>query len=598
MALHGELKNMTLPDILQSLKANRQSGTLTLQDGKKEFALFFENDSIVCVHPGRSSREYFPPIVCLFLNITEEKMEREFKKKLKLSIAKRLHKSRIAGASKINALHRVYLTESLYDAFTWQSGSFQFKEGKTPGAPFDEDQLDAGLELDIDKVLFESMRRADEWKLITKFIPTMDDVFTVVAGFSSHVDQFDEPMRSVLQFCSGQNSVKEIAYRSGLDLFTTAKIISDSLENQTVRRIAPSDLIDLAEQAFANGKREDALRYFKRAIELDRGNTDVRRRYADACMEMGIKNEATNEYKTLAQLARERQDYDRAKSFYRQIITVNPSEYEFQKRLYEMLHDINDPETRDTGLELAATFKRLGLRAEEANMLRQLIGDQPEDVACMELLGEAELSLGHDKTAAEIFFNAAELSAKNDDLQDACRNYDHVLEINPDDSKTRKRLDELQSGLYQKNRQRRRKIILAVEGGIVLVMLCLYLAYLTVSVIDYLALRNRNLHYLADGDFDRMHHAVNDFEMKFPFSLIKIDLPRYRKEIDRLHDAGRPATNPADSVQFNADTSSVVDGMSDSVPDSPVDSMVQEDISDTVTSLDSGGNIPEPPYHW
>lgn len=592
MALHGELKNMTLPDILQSLKANRQCGTLTLQDGKKEFALFFENDSVICVHPGRSSREYFPPIVCLFLDITEEKMEREFKKKLKLSIAKRLHKSRIASADKINALHRVYLTESLYDAVTWQSGSFRFEEGKEPGSPFDEDQIDAGLKLEIDQVIFESMRRADEWKLITMHIPTMDDVFTMVAEFASQVDQFDEPLRSVLRFCNGENSVKEIAYRSGHDLFTTAGIISDSLENRTVRRIASNDLIALAERSFANGKRDEALRYFKRAIELDRGNTDVRRRFADACMEMGIKNEATNEYKTLAQLARERQDFEKAKSFYRRIITVNPSEYEFQKRLYEMLHEINDPETKATGLELAATLKRLGMRAEEANMLRQLIEDHPEDIPCMELLGEAELSLGHDKIAAETFFKAAEISAGRDDLQNACKNYDRVLSINPDDSKSRKRLDELQSGLYLKKRHRRRKIILAVESGIIFVIMCLYLAYLAISVVDYLALRNRNLHYLAIDDFDHVYKEVIDFEIKYPFSLVKIDLSRYRKEINRLRDEAQTTNEPTIPDSFHVDVPPFVTDMIDSTIDSTLDSMVQNNVFDTLIPLDSGGSIP------
>ncbi len=545
MALHGELKNMPLSDILQSLKANRQSGTLNLQDGKKEFALFFDRDSITCVNPGRPSREYFPPIVCLFLDITEEKMEREFKKKIKLSIAERLHKSRIANAAKINTLHRVYLTEFLYEAFTWQGGSFQFEDGKAPGPMFDDDQRNAGLKLNIDQVLFESMRRADEWKMIAKHIPTMDDVFTVIDEFRPRVDQLAEPGKSIFRFCNGENSVKEIAYRSGQDLFTTAKMLSGALDSHAARRIAPNDLIALAEKSFANDRRNEALRYFKRAIELDRGNIDVRRRFADLCMQMGMKDEATNEYKTLAQLAREKQDYDRAKFFYRQIIATNPSEYEFQKRLYEMLHEINDQEATPTGLELANTLKRLGLRSEEVQVLRQLIEDHAEDIPCIERLGDAEQSLGHDKTATENYFNAAELSAKRDDLQRACTNYEKVLAMDPDDVKAQKRLDELQSGLYLKKRQRRRKILMAVECGIVFVVICLYLAYLAISVVDYLDVRNRNLRYLAEGDFTRMYDAVSVFEKKHPFSLVNIDIQRYRAEIDRLGGAARPAIVPA-----------------------------------------------------
>jgi tetratricopeptide (TPR) repeat protein len=545
MALHGELKNMPLPDILQSLKANQQSGTLRLQDGKKEFALFFETDSITSVNPGRPSREYLPPIVCLFLNITEERMEREFKKKLKLSIAERLHKSRIAGAAKINALHRVYLTEFLYEAFAWQSGSFRFEDGKVPDPLFDDDQLSAGLKLDVDRVLFESMRRADEWKLIAKNIPTMDDVFTVVEEFRPQVDRLAEPIKAIFTFCNGENSVKEIAYRSGQDLFTTAKILGDSLESRTVRRIAPNDLIALAEKAFANNKNDEALRYFKRAIELDRGNTDVRRRFADLCMQTGMKNEATNEYKTLAQLAREKQDYDRAKSFYRQIIAVNPSEYEFQKRLYEMLREIKDPEAEACGLALADTLKRLGLRNEEVQILGPLIEDHADDAALIERMGDAEQSLGHNKAAVDNYYNAAELSAKRGDPPQACKNYDKILAINPNDAKAQKKLDELQSGLYLKNRQRRRRILVIAECTAGFVVVCVYLAYLAVSIVDYLNVRNSNLRLVAKGDFTSMQEAVSSFEKKHPFSLVKLDVQRYRLEIERLRSAGLPTAVPA-----------------------------------------------------
>ena len=545
MALHGELKNMPLPDILQSLKVNHQSGTLRLQDGKKEFALFFEKDSITCVNPGRSSREYLSPILCLFLNITEERMEREFKKKLKSSIAGRLHKSRIASVAKINALHRVYLTEFLYDAFTWESGSFRFEDGKIPDPLFDDDQRTAGLKLDIDRVLFESMRRTDEWKLIAKHIPTMDEVFTVVEEFQSQVDRLAEPIKDIFTFCNGENSVNEIAYRAGQDLFTTAKILSDALESRTVRRIAPNDLIALAEKAFANKKTDEALRYFKRAIELDRGNTEVRRRFADLCIQTGMKNEATNEYKTLAQLAREKQEYDQAKFFYRQIIALNPSEYEFQKRLYEMLREVKDQESEACGLALADTLKRLGLRNEEAQILGQLIEDHTGDSGLIERMGDAQQSLGHNKTAVESYFTAAELSAEHGNLQKACKNYEKILAINPGDAKAQKRLDELQSGLYMKNRQRRRRIAVIAECAAAFVAVCFYLAYLAVSIVDYLDVHNGNLRFVAKGDFTSMQEAVSAFEKKYPFSLVTLDVRRYRQEIERLRTLGLPSPVPA-----------------------------------------------------
>jgi tetratricopeptide (TPR) repeat protein len=530
-----------LPDILQSLKANHQSGTLHLHDGKKLFALFFEKDSITCVHPGKPSRDYLPEIICLFLGISDERMDREFKKKLKLSIAQRLHKSRIAGAAKINGLHRVYLTEFLHDVFAWQSGSFRFEDGQAPDEPFDDDQRDAGLKLDVDQVLFESMRRADEWKIISKQIPTMDDVLVVTDESRPKTEALDEPVKTIFRYCNGENSVKEIAYRSGQDLFTTARILGGALERLMVRRVAPNDLIVLAEKAFSDKKTNEALRYFKRAIELDRGNTDARRRFADLCLEMGVKDEATNEYKTLAQLAREKQDYERAKSLYRRIIAVNPSEYEFQKRLYEMLREIKDPEAESCGLGLSETLKRLGLRNEEVQVLHQLIEDHAENAVLYERLGDAEQALGHQKNATEHFVAAAELSIRSNDLQRACANYEHVLAINPGDAKAQKRLDDLQSGLFLKKRQRRRKIILIAELCTAFLLAFAYVTYLAVSTVNYLDLRNRHLLYGAQGDFPRIQDELLAFERKFPYSLITMDVRRYRLAVERIRIGVRPA---------------------------------------------------------
>lgn len=531
MALQGELKNMPLSDILQSLKANHQSGTLNLQDGKKEFALFFEKDAISCVSPGRSSREYFPPIICLFLNITKAKMEREFKKKLNLSIAKRLGKSRIASAAKINALHRVYLTEFLYEAFAWQSGSFRFEEGTIPSEVFDDDQRDAGLKLDIDQVLFESMRRFDEWKIISKNIPTMDDVFTLTDEFKPQVEQLNEPVREIIELCNGEHSVREIAYRLGKDLFITASVLNNALEQQVIRLIGPNDLIALAEHHFSTDRREEALQYFKRAIELDRGNIDVRIRFANLCVQRGMNDEATNEFKILAQLSREKQEYEKAKGFYRKIIILNPSEYEFQKRLYEMLREIKDQEARTTGFELANTLKRLGLRFEEVQVLNQLVEDNAGDIECIERLGDAERSLGHDKVAIDHYLAAAELSIKNDDLQNACTNFENVLLISPDETRIKKWLDELQSGIYLKKRRQRHRLIIATEIGAVFILICSYLIYCAFSFGDYLDLRNQNIQNLVEEDLNSVEASIDNFKKHHPLSLVNLDLERYHDMI-------------------------------------------------------------------
>jgi tetratricopeptide (TPR) repeat protein len=576
MALHGELKNMPLPDILQSLKTNRQTGTLKLQDGKKEFYLFFDQDCITSVNPGKSSREYLVPMICLRNGISEEVMDREFKKKLKVSIAERLSKARIASATKINSLHRVYLAEFVYDVFSWQSGSFHFEDADAPDPVFDEDQRHAGLKLEIDHLLFEAMRRADEWREIGRYIPSMDDVFTLTEGYAAQLTQLEEPAKSVLTLCNGENSIKEIAYKAGQDLFTSAKVLSDALHNHAIRRVTTADLIGLAERAFGRNHHKEALRYLKRAVELDRADIDVRRRFADLCMQEGLNAEATNEYKTLAHLAREKQDYENAKIFYKQIIATNPSEYEFQKRFYEMLREIGDGGARPAGLMLSETLRRLGLRSEEVQLLRQLTEDYPEEATLVELLGDAEHALNHDKPAVEQYLQAAEIFIKQEKLPKACKVYEKVLTLNPDDTRTQKRLNKLQTGLFLKKRQQRRKVMLAVEAGAVALLIAAYGIYLGISTMSYLALRDRNLPVLGSGDYETVVAGVKQFEKRYPLSLINFDVSRYLAAVEQARQMSQAARDAlaAQSAQppVLSDSALLITCPSDSVPS--VDSAV------------------------
>ena len=66
---------------------------------------------------------------------------------------------------------------------------------------------------------------------------------------------------------------------------------------------------------------EQTVRYLKRAVEIDRANTEIRTRLAMSYEKLGIVREATNEYKILAQLTRENEDYVAAQSFYTKIIS-------------------------------------------------------------------------------------------------------------------------------------------------------------------------------------------------------------------------------------------------------------------------------------
>lgn len=562
MALQGDLKNMPLPDILQSLMLNRQTGLLTLRDGTKEIFIFFNEERITHVNPGKPSQEYLAPILAANAGITLEKMDQELKKRGKRSIAEQLAKAKLIEAAAVHEIHRRYLTEFLYDAFAWKKGTFVFEPCEAPHEQFDEDQRGVELELPIEQLTLESMQRIDEWKLIRRLIPTMDEILVVSDQFASQIVKITEPSRTVVSLCDGRNSVADIAYTLGYDLFTVAKILAEYAKTHHIRRVKSEDLVLRAEQLLEQADKQGAVKYLKKAVELDQANMEIRSRYADICTELGMRTEAANEYKVLAQQARESEQFDTAKEFYRKVISINPKEHQIQKRLFEMLRMKGDPDTCKEGFVLAAILDQLGMLAEEVEVLRRIIEIDPATIAIRERTGDIEASLGNGNAAIECYEAAAGLCLKQGDQRRACGLYEKVLDGSPGDAKVSAKIAELKNGLYLANKERRKRAVRVAVFAAADALLLFIAGYQGVSLAGYFSMRNDNLVPLTAGDFDAACANAAQWTHRFPLSFARLDARRYVRAMRGLQPtvaapAARSAPPPTPAVPAAEDSSIV-----------------------------------------
>ncbi len=558
MALQGDLKNMPLADVLQTLKANRQSGTLIVHDGRKELHLYFDGDKIMHVSPGRETEQYLPQALLLRFDITDEKLQREVQRRAKRTIAAQLQRSKVTNAKTVHHLHAVYLTEYLYQAFTWNRGTFEFEDSDSPGGRFDRDQCAVRLNLEVEQIILESMRRIDEWKQIRRVIPTMDDVFIISDLFKSQQVQVTEPAMSILGLCDGEHSVTQIAYALGLETFTVAQVVAEHLRTNYLRRVRAEDLTGLAEAHFDKGDIGGALKFYKRSVELDGTNMDVRGQYAELCRREGDLSEATTQYKTLAQQAREREEVDRAKGYYETLVDINPSDHQIQQRLYEMLEEHDDPDAVETGLALAATYRRLDLRSEEAAHLGRMAQRDPTNCTVLEELGDARMALGSKEEAADVFSRAARYCIERNETERACGLLEKTLLADPDDTRSERTLADLRSGIYHDKQRRRRRATALTALGAAALLLVAYAVYNGIAARHYLELRNRNLELIEKRQYDTIPARLKDFSRRFPLTLLQLDMKSYRRTVDAVaaaHDAvldsiaaAAPVHDPADSV--------------------------------------------------
>lgn len=534
MALQGDLTNMPLADVLQSLKANAQTGTLTVASGSKSLHLFFKRDQVVHVSPGTDTEDYLSPVLLARFELNEDDLARRLSRRRKLTIDKALQKAKVCEAGVVDHLHMLYLIEYLYDAFTWKKGSFAFSEGASPDESFDRDQLAVTLTMNLESTIMESMRRQDEWKQIRRRIPTMNDVFIVSDLFKSQMVQVTEPAQSILGMCDGAHSVSWIAYALGLERFAVAHVVAEHLKTNYLRRVNAEDFASLADQHLERGDTDGALRYFRRSVELDGTSLEVRSRFAEVCRSTGAAAEATSEYKTLAQIARERDDIVRARAYYEILIEMNPAEHQVQQKLYDMLREHRAPDASDIGLALAANYRRMELRGEEAAHLRTMVQEDRANPELLELLGDAEAAQGDTADAADHFRQAARLVLDSGDTAGACARYEKVLSVAPDDTRTTRLLEELRAGVYHERRERRRRVAALVVTALVGSAVVVYALYNAIATRAYIELRNANLIHVATGNESVVPGSILEFVEAYPHALVLLDIPRYQESMSSI----------------------------------------------------------------
>ena len=165
MSFQGSLKELHLPDVIQLVSVSGKSGSFRLEQKEREGFIYLENGRMVHATLGKLSGE-----------------------------------------------------EAIYALATWNEGIFRFIPG------------DAAPEKTITKsntnVLMEAARRIDEWRVLSKRVPSLDRIprFQVPEGKQGQINLNTQEWL-ILSKINGKASIDAIADGLGLSTFDVAKLL-------------------------------------------------------------------------------------------------------------------------------------------------------------------------------------------------------------------------------------------------------------------------------------------------------------------------------------------------------------------------------------
>ena len=230
MGLKGDLATMGLEDILQWLAVGKKTGILELQGFMHSKRVSFAAGRITGVW-STDPREYLGQYLLAFNRITEEQLRealasQEDENQL---LGRILVNRQLITEAEIRRIVQLKVDESIFDAFLWEFGNFEFHDGAQPP------QKSVLLNLDVTGIVLEGARRVDEWKRIKKVIRGGDAVLDAVSEAIAEMLPLAPEDADLLARLNGSKTVDQLVIEMRATDFKVQKLLFDLHEKGMVR---------------------------------------------------------------------------------------------------------------------------------------------------------------------------------------------------------------------------------------------------------------------------------------------------------------------------------------------------------------------------
>jgi tetratricopeptide (TPR) repeat protein len=286
MAIKGNLKEASLPDVLQLLAMGQKTGCLSLSDRSNFGYIFFDRGRITYASIVNRRDRLGDLLVKNGLIQPAEltgAIDDQSRDPNRGRLGEILIRRGAITREQLEQYIRIQIEEAVYYLFTWTQGSFYFEAEQRPeeGAML--------VSINPENLLLEGARRIDEWSLIEKKIPSLDLVFEIDRSKELDAADLSEEQRKIIPLTDGKRSVQELIDESGMVEFDVGKALFGLIQagfahpvgrRQVQVKEVPQARIDehrnLGIAFYKTGMYDEATREFRRVAELQPRNLDAR----------------------------------------------------------------------------------------------------------------------------------------------------------------------------------------------------------------------------------------------------------------------------------------------------------------------------------
>ncbi|MHC4225046.1 MAG: DUF4388 domain-containing protein, partial [Planctomycetota bacterium] len=476
MAFKGDLRNISLFDVLQTLQQNQQTGVLVVQRAGVVRKIHISPGGIYFTRSYRPMRlgEIFvrrglvtPQDVELLLLQQRDDPR---------PIGELMVASGKVSQEDVDEILRYHAEDEIFEIFRWDHGSFAFYDDETiteqPSKGFAEVRLDpSGLGL-------EMARRLDEMERLREVIPTNDEFYIQIDGYEPDRQQNGPQVLAAFDALTEPNSVDDLRDLVGLSLFDSLGVVAQLLEGGLVRPLDADELIDASWQVRRKGDLRRAAAMLEKAHRIDPSNREVLEKCIEAVERLGDPRRLAGHLATLGNLSIGCGDSEEAIELLEQAHHQDPENFSVLFALRDAFAQLGDSERcADISLKLVRAYSEDGNLAQAIEACQTGLELSPESVPLRFYLGQTLFQANRGEEAREEILTLiqetrssakAMKSEKAHDLLTRC--YRLLLKLNPRDREAHDGLHELARRRLNAIRRRKLAVWGSIAGSILLVV--------------------------------------------------------------------------------------------------------------------------------
>ncbi|MCA8968782.1 MAG: DUF4388 domain-containing protein, partial [Planctomycetes bacterium] len=440
--IRGNLEQVSLPDIFQTLTMSRMEGTLRITQGWEPTYVHFADGKVRVLPPeDLQVRRLGNRLVTSGL-LEAKHVRQAFLESRKggTSLAEILEATGRIERIQFDAIRLALEEDFLLELFTLKRGAFAFFKESFP-LPGLEERFTQCVTFETETILFETARRSDEWVTILESIGDLDELFVRTGTSFPTTDDLNGDLYKQID---GKRTLRDIAGGMLDALFDVAKAAKWLVDHECVERAPAAHLLNLSREAIDEQQLRRALFYLNLIVESRRTRPDQLEEVSSLFVQAGDNKAAAG---VMLRIVSRLQDPERRLELLQQARQLDALNIDVLEAIVESLRSTavaGESEYDDAALNLCALYIDAGRWEEALTICEELEIAHPADLGLASRKARILHGLGRPEDGVAHLERLKEVYRYQRDVESLTKTLEQILRLDPRNAKARAELRSIQ----------------------------------------------------------------------------------------------------------------------------------------------------------